>query len=273
MNIADVQSHYTREGLLQVIDAALLAAGQDPMHPDPVALAAVDQFHVRGLRATEEMFERAAFPAGARVLDLGCGIGGAARLLAARYGCKVAGLDLTGVYVEVATELTRRTGQGEQVRFRQGDALHTPFDDRAFDGVYTQHMNMNIADKAGLVAEIRRVLRPGGRLALYEVVAGDGGPLRFPVPWARSAAQSALVHETEFRKLVGGEGLLPLFWEDQTAAGIAFFSDVLERARTRGLPPVGLHLLLGADAQSLFSSMLDNLQQDRIRVVMAVMQG
>ncbi len=101
--------------------------------------------------------------AGDRVLDVGSGLGGPARLIAAQRGCDVTGIDLTPEYVEVAERLTQRTGLGEQVRFVCGDALELPFDDASFDAAITLHVAMNIADRARLYAAIRRVLaRVGG---------------------------------------------------------------------------------------------------------------
>lgn len=88
------------------------------------------------------------------------------------------------------------------MRFQHGDALELPFDDGSFDVVWTQHSSMNIADKRRLYAGFHRVLRPGGRLALFEVVAGLGEPLHFPVPWASGQATSFLLPAEALRQLL-----------------------------------------------------------------------
>lgn len=265
-----ILQHYGADALAERLNAALRQAGHDPASPEAVALAGVDQFHTRGLKATEELFERAAFGSDSHVLDVGCGIGGAARYLASHTGCRVTGLDLTPQYVQLAEELTHRAGLSGRVRFRRGDAQALPFADASFDGGYSQHASMNLPDKPRWLAELRRVLRPGGRLALYEVLAGSGEPLQFPVPWARDPQASFLSDEPDLRAALQAAGLRLEQWEDQTAAATEFFSRLAERLETRGLPPVSLHLLLGGDLQAMAGNMRDNLHAGRLQVVMAV---
>ena len=79
------------------------------------------------------------------------------------YNCQITGIDLTEEYCQVATELASRVGLFDRVRYQQGSALAMPFPDNSFDIAYTQHVAMNIADKAGLYREIARVLKPRGR--------------------------------------------------------------------------------------------------------------
>ena len=116
--------------------------------------------------------EAAAITSTDEVLDVGCGIGGPARFLATKFGCKVTGIDLTPEFIDVARDLNARVGLGDTIDLRVADALDLPFPDASFDVVWTQHVSMNIADKPGLYAELGRVLRPGGRLAFFDVVAG-----------------------------------------------------------------------------------------------------
>lgn len=267
-----VETHYSRRGLTEIIDKALSEAGANVSRPDLEALAGVDHFHTRGLDATREFFQRADFAAGDHILDIGSGLGGPARYLAHSRGCRVTGLDLTPAYCEVAEELTARVGLSEHVRFRQGNALEMPFGDAAFDGAYTQHVNMNIADKPRLIREIRRVLKPGGRLAMFEILAGNGQPLRFPVPWARTADISFLATQDRLRELLTASGFTIEQWEDQTTLATEVYS-TLQELGEEAPPPVGLHLLMGAEMKDMIANYLDNLQQGRLRVLQMVMRG
>lgn len=272
-NSRNIASHYTRADLIRMIDRALLKAGADVEHPDLEALAGVDHFHTRGLDATRELFQQAGFAAGDHVLDIGSGLGGPARYLAHSRGCRVTGLDLTPAYCEAAEQLTARVGLSGQVSFRQGNALETPFVDASFDGVYTQHVNMNIADKPRLIREVRRVLKPGGRLAMFEILAGNSEPLRFPVPWARTPDISFLVTEDTLRNLLTGGGFTVERWEDQTSLTVRVYSDLLAIIAEKAPPPVGLHLLMGDDIKDMLTNYLDNLEQGRLKVLQMVMRG
>ncbi len=187
-----VAEHYTSGDLLNRLRAALRADGIDPDRPTLAALAPYDQFHGRGLEATEELAESLDVAAKHHVLDVGSGIGGPARVIADRFGCRVTGIDLTPEFCAVARHLTRLVGLETRVDFEQGDALAMPFANAAFDGAYSMNVSMNIADKPGLYREIHRVLKLGGWLVLSEIALGPGGPLDYPTPWAASSESSFL---------------------------------------------------------------------------------
>ena len=180
-----VGEHYARGDLAARILEALRAAGKDPDALTTDDLAPIDQLHIRGKEATLELAHRAGLTSGTRVLDIGGGLGGPARTLASEFGCTVEVLDFTEEFCRAGEHLTTRTGLSNQVSFRHGNALEMPYPDARFDVVWTQHSSMNIADKERLYAETQRVLRPGGRLALHEILAGPVSPIHFPVPWAR----------------------------------------------------------------------------------------
>lgn len=263
----DIGTQYGRTGLGEAIVQALRASGKDPEALLPADLAPVDHFHTRGREATLELARRAAIARGARVLDVGGGLGGAARLLAAEHACHVTVLDLTAEFCRVGADLTRRAGLEARVEFRHGDALAMPFPDGAFDVVWTQHSSMNVADKAALYREIRRVLAAGGTLALHEIVAGARQPPHFPVPWARDAAISHLQPPAAVRDLLRGLDFRERDWEDQSAPTLAW----LRERQAAGAPgPLGMHLLLGAELTAMLSNLGRNLAEDRVRVVMAV---
>ena len=172
---SEVSRHYTRGDLLARLEARLREDGCDPARPTFDALAPYDHFHGRGLEATEETADLLEASATDHVLDVGSGIGGPARYVARRFGCRVSGIDLTAEFCEVARHLTSLLGLEGRVSVRQGDALSMPFADAAFDGAYSMNVSMNIADKCALYRQIHRVLKPGARLVLSEVVQGPGG--------------------------------------------------------------------------------------------------
>ena len=182
-----------------------------------------DQLHVRGAEATVELAELAALREGERVLDVGAGLGGPARFLAERFGVDVTGVDVTAAFVQRAEELTQDTRLADRVRFVHADATALPFADNAFDVAWTQHAAMNIADKRALYAELRRT---SGRVALYDAVAGHGGPPEYPLPWAGVPELSFLVTEDELRALLADAGFHPTATRDATDAGRAWLRNL-----------------------------------------------
>ncbi len=260
------EGHYTTSTRHDAVLAAVRQALRPPYRP--ADLAPLDQFHLRGAAATEELAALAGVAAGLEVLDLGSGIGGPARYLAATFGCRVTGIDLSAEYCRIATSLTELVGLGEQVRFQAGDACHLPFPDASFDLVWTQHVVMNIADRPSLYAEMHRVLRPGGKLAMYDVVGGDGTPLQFPVPWARLPGNSFLLDPAATRAVLEECGFHIVQWLDVAGAAKAW----LARPPAGSPSPLGLHLLMGPDFAEMSRNYGQNLKAGRIGLVMAVAQ-
>jgi MPBQ/MSBQ methyltransferase len=252
---------------------ALEAAGHDLDRLSPEILAPIDQFHTTGRAATRELAQLAGLPAGTRVLDVGGGIGGPARTLATEFDCEVTVLDLTAAYCQAAGVLTRRLGLSDRVTFCRGDALAAPFADASFDAVWTQHSSMNVPDKERLYREIHRVLRPGGRLALHEIMAGPNQPVHFPVPWAREPTISFLRPPAEIRALLHDVGFVEVDWVDTTARSLAWFQAWSSRpGPADGSAPLGLHLLLGPDFPTMGRNQVRNLEEDRIAIVQAVLE-
>ena len=264
-----VEKHYGRGRILDSILASLRQMGKDPDHLQPEDLAPVDEFHVRGREATVELAGRGALRPGLRVLDVGCGLGGSARYLAAEQGCQVTGIDLTEEYVDVARDLAKRVGVGDRTRFQQANALALPFADRSFDVAWTQHVQMNIADKAGFYREIGRVTAPGGRFLFHDIFAGNGEPLHFPVPWAEDASISFLATPSEVKTLLADSGFVVRDWVDTTEPSLNWTLGVIERVKTSGLPPLGIHLLMGATAKTKIESVVRNVREGRMVFVQA----
>ncbi|WP_436792902.1 class I SAM-dependent methyltransferase [Actinospongicola halichondriae] len=263
----NVQANYSRGGLQQAVLDALVADGFDPDDLDPDALTPAEEFHTFGRVATIALAEAAAITATDRVIDVGSGLGGPARHLARAHGCHVLGVDLTQELCDVATDLTRRVGLSDQVEIRQGDALALPVPDASFDVVWTQHVSMNIADKARLFQEMRRVVRPGGRLAFFDLLSGPNQPIHFPVPWAEDPSASALATADETRDLVTGAGFEIRLWEDLTAEAVGFYASL-----AAGPSPdrhLGLHLLI-TDMPTKGANLKRNVEEDRLALVRCV---
>ena len=160
--------------------------------------------------------------------------------------------------------LSAKVGLADLVDYRQGDATNLPFDDGVFDVVWTEHVAMNIPDKPRLYEEMHRVLKPGGTLAIYDVLAGPSGAVLFPVPWARTPDTSFLVQPNELRRLLGDAGFTISDWSDTTEAARTWFVSLAEKIRKEGFPVLGFHLLLGADFQAMAQNQGRNLQERRI---------
>jgi MPBQ/MSBQ methyltransferase len=265
-----VQAHYTRSGLGSLILAALEQAGKDLNRLTPEDLAPIDEFHIRGRAATLELARIARVDSTKRVLDVGSGIGGTSRCLAREFGCRVTGIDLTEEYCSAAAVLSDRIGLAELVDYRQGDATSLPFPDASFDIVWTEHAAMNIPDKPRLYEEMHRVLKPGGTLAIYDILAGPSGPVLFPVPWARIPASSFLVTPDELRNLLHEAGFNIEAWLDTTDAARAWFVALAEKIRNEGMPPLGFHILLGSDFQAMAQNQRRNLEDGRIVLAQVV---
>lgn len=241
-----VQAHYGGNDRLARIEAALKAAGKDPLKLTVADLEPYDHLHGRGIVATRELAERAALRPGLRVLDLGCGIGGASRYLTQTCGCVVTGLDLTPEFIAAARTLTERCGLGGRIEFHQGSALDLPFQDGSFDRVWCHNVTMNIPDKKKLASEAARVLVRGGRFVCAEVELGPAGSPIFPLPWANDPSSSFLVTPAEMRAALEGAGLRVIEQRDLTAAVLAFRQEMQARA-ARGEPPLVMNEVIMGD--------------------------
>jgi SAM-dependent methyltransferase len=264
INDSQIEAHYAHDHLYETIIQALANAGISPGNITRKDLAPIDEFHVRGQEVSHELAEAAALQPGMRVLDAGCGLGGACRMLAEEYGCNVTGIDITADYIRTAEQLSQLTGLQHSTRFVQGSVLALPFDNNSFDAVWTQHVQMNIADKKTFYTEIHRVLTTGGRFVYYEILSQDHLPLNYPVPWASDASLSFLVSSQQLQTLLQETGFQRVRVTDETARGIAFFNNLFTRIAQKGLPALGLHLLMGDTALEKLYNLHTNLIEGSI---------
>lgn len=269
-----IADHYASGGLLARLLDALAATGKDIERLTIDDLAPIDELHSRRRAATEELARMLAPASSQHVVDMGSGLGGPSRYLARTFGCTVTGVDLTEEFVAAAQELTRRCGLSGLVSFRQGSVLALPFADASFDLAWSQNVAMNISDRTRWYAEIHRVLKPGGRLALQDVALGESGDPLYPVVWADTPATSFLHAPGETRAMLESAGFRVLAWEDNTDVALAEMdaARASNASRSAGPPVLGMHLVIGAKYREKTRNSERNLREGRTRLINAVLQ-
>ncbi len=267
-----INDQYGQSDLSSVILKALRDAGKDVDALTVEDLSSFDQFHSGGLAATKELASFAGIHEGMQVLDVGSGVGGPARTLASEYGCDVTGIDLTEEYCLAAEMLTARVGLDDKVRFHCGSALEMPFDDESFDLVWMQNASMNIPDKEKLYSEVRRVLRPNGRLATQDVLSGTVTPLHYPVPWADEALLSSVITPQQLQEILSGLGFKQVVWNDVTALGLKVQRERLAAASTAEPTPLSQGAIVKTDMSKTLANMVRNSEEGRTVVITSVFQ-
>ncbi|MGD8815342.1 MAG: methyltransferase domain-containing protein [Anaerolineales bacterium] len=264
-----IRQQYGREDLVERILAALAEAGKnvDALQRDD--LASFEEFHLRARRATRELAHLVELQTGMRVLDIGSGVGGPARTLADEFGCRLATIDLSWEYCRAAHVLDTTVGLADRVSICCADGLATPFEAEAFDVVWMQHVCVNIQEKGRLFEECRRLLFPGGRLAMYEILAGDLHPTHFPLPWANGPDLNFLSTSDQLRYDLQDQSFHELHWEDRTASIIEWGQRALVHKSTR-TAPLGIELVIGDDYAEKTANLLRNLEEGRALVIQTV---
>jgi ubiquinone/menaquinone biosynthesis C-methylase UbiE len=243
-----VARHYAHGSLEETILSALAAAGKDVNRLSPKDLAPVDEFHIGGRQATIAFAQQFGPQAGMRLLDIGCGLGGAARYFASEHGCQVTGIDLSAEYVSVANALALRVGLADRVSCQWGSALALPFAPGSFDGAYMFHVGMNIEDKSGLFREVRRVLTARGVFGIYDVMRLAAGDLHYPVPWTSSSEASFIADAESYRRMLVAEGFEVLNERNRRDFALDLFAQMRARGAAGAPAPLGLHIVMGANA-------------------------
>ncbi len=268
-----VARHYGRKDLGAQILAALKQAGKDIACLDIDDLAEVDEFHLGWRPQTAQLGRDLQLSGTDHVLDIGCGIGGPARYFASQYGCHVTGLDLTPAFIEAARMLTMKCRLGEKVAFEIGSALTMPFVGSCFDAACLIHVGMNIADKSTLFAEAKRVLRPGGRFIVYDVMLVNDVPLTYPMPWSAGPATSFVAGPAAYRQLLEKAGFILEAEQNRRDDVLAAVATMRARMATEGAPILGLHVMMGPEAKLRLQNVLAALEQGHIAPIEMILRA
>jgi len=268
--IKPIHSYYSPNDLYNKIIDGLNEMGKDLSKLVLEDLHPVDEFHIRGTTATNELIELCGFTSDMHILDVGCGVGGSTRRLSHHIGCRVTGIDLSDEYIATAIRLTELFDLQGRVAFHAASALDLPFDDNSFDGVWSIQMGMNVEDKLSWLRELYRVVRPGGRVVLYEVCANKNTPVYFPVPWAQDSSISYLVDPDSFQEVVTAAGFNVDVWNDKTDLAQKAFSGMTKPEGEPTLPALGVHLLVGNDILTKAYNLRRNLDEERVSLIEAV---
>jgi SAM-dependent methyltransferase len=262
-----IAEHWGRGDVYGLIVSALEKAGKPLEGLTVEDLAPVDHYHARGFPATVELADRLPIRPGDHILDIGCGVGGPARYIAQRFGCRVSGLDITEPYVQAANKLTALLRMEGQVQVLLGDGQKLPYGDACFDGAYALHVTMNVADRPRFFAEAWRVLRPGAFFALTEHGLGPQANPHHPVPWSEDGSGAYLVTPQQTQALLQGAGFTGIDVEEAGAKYLAGYKRAVQLAERGQLPPLGVHLLMGENAVLKMSNAGRNIEEGRTRPI------
>ena len=265
MNSTPIHTQYSNGLSRSNIEQALVAADMDLDHLQPADLGLLEDFHTMGRIATSQLANMVDLSAGDEVLDAGSGIGGTARFVADQFRCRVTAIDLTEEYCETARWLNRLVGLDDQISVRRADVTELPFADATFQVAFSQHVQMNVADKARLYQEARRVLVDGGSLAMWDITAGGRGDPDYPLPWADQPELTHLATPDQLRAVVESAGFAVEHWNDLTEQA----ASTMQMLLTLPPNPLGLHAFVPdfADkAQNLTAALTDG----RLRAIQAV---
>lgn len=252
-----------------VIDA-LRAAGRNTDRIAIDDLAGIDEFHALGRSATMALAELAGIEEGAKVIDIGAGLGGPARFLASRFGAQVTAVEPTARFRTACEELTRCAGLSDLVTVVEGTATRLPVLDNSMDVAWMQAVSISVSDKHAMAREISRVLRPGGHLAFFDSTSGRAGEPYFPLPWADGPEASFLVPADELRAAFEGVGFEAQVWNEQEKA----LGEIGQRQFEPSLDPneVGLSLLM-PDFDQRMGNIARSISEGRLRLLQAVLRA
>ncbi|MEH2670852.1 SAM-dependent methyltransferase [Bradyrhizobium japonicum] len=258
-----VADHYARGDLIAAIREGLARIGKTEATVTAEDLAPVDEFHIGGSAATADLAQQLGLSPNDRVLDIGCGLGGPARHIAARHGCLVTGIDLTRDYIAAGNELSEWLQLRDRVSLQHGNALSLPFASGSFSAAYMLHVGMNIADKSALFAEVGRVLRAQARFAIYDVMRTRHGALSYPLPWARTPDANAVTSPGHYRDALSTAGFEVLSDRQRLDVALEYFAR--QRAQVAAGPaPLGVHTLMGARRPEMVRNMSEAISDGRI---------
>lgn len=265
-----IAEHWAKGDIYGLILSALEKAGKSQDGLTIEDLAPVDHFHARGFPATVDLADRLPVKSDHHILDIGCGLGGPARYIATRFKCRATGIDITPAFVDTARKLTALLGLEGQVTIDHGDGQHLPYHDGVFDGAFTQHVTMNVADRARFFSEACRVLKPGAFFALTEHALGPVGNPHHPLPWSMDGSGAYLIAPSQTRALLEAAGFTDICMEDTGEKYLAAYRRVMELAAQGALPPLGVHILMGETAPQKARNAARNIEEGRTHPVQVI---
>jgi ubiquinone/menaquinone biosynthesis C-methylase UbiE len=256
-----VSDQYLHGSLLKTIEAALPDIGKSIDTVTIKDLAPIDEFHIGGPLATESLIEQLNFPKQSYLLDVGCGLGGAARYVASKYQHRVTGIDLTPEYIEAGNTLCQWLALNNDVCLNRGNALTMPYKNASFDGGYMLHVGMNIEDKLSLFTEIYRVLKPGATFGIYDVMREKDGKLMYPVPWATNIKTSKLSTPEQYKQALKRAGFEISQENNRRDFALDFFSQLQKREKSnQKSSPLGLHILMQENTTNKIRNMVNGIK-------------
>lgn len=267
-NNKDISNHYLHGSLLKAIESALPKLGKTTDTVTIEDLALIDEFHIGGRQATENLLNQLNFSNKEHLLDIGCGLGGASRYTSNKYSNRVTGIDLTAEYIETGNVLSQWLNLDKKVNLHQGSALSMPFQDKTFDGAFILHVGMNIEDKTQLFKEIYRVLKPGSLLGIYDIMRNGDGELIYPVPWAANKKNSYVATPSQYKQALEKAGFEVTKENNRRNFALNFFEALKRKTKAAGgPPPLGLHTLMQESTAVKLNNMIDNIVEGYIAPV------
>jgi len=261
----EIAKHYFHGSLLAEIRTALLAQHHSLTELTINDLAAIDEFHVGGRQASEHFFASLHFKANDQVLDIGCGLGGGARLVAEMFQAKVQGIDLNIEYVETGNVISTWLNLANKVQLQQASALTLPFENNNFTKAYMMHVGMNINDKTLLFKEVNRVLKDEGLLGIYDILRFTDKALSYPLPWAENENHSAIANLADYKKALKRTGFEIVAVNNRQQFAVSFFKKLRAKKhleiKTNQQLPLGLHTLMKTNSNLKMANMLSNIEQ------------
>ncbi len=263
-----ISNHYRHGDLLQAIQEAITLLGKTFDDISIEDLAPVDEFHIGGRMATQNLLDQLNISEQHHILDVGCGLGGAARFVSNTYNNPVTGIDLTPEYIDTGKALCEWVKLENNVNLYHGNAMAMPFRDESFDGGYMLHVGMNIEEKDLLFTEIFRVLRRGTIFGIYDVMRIEEGELTFPVPWATDKSISKLSTPSQYIEALVNAGFEVSKENNRRDFALEFFRKRSEKLEdSGGPPPLGLHTLMKESSPIKIQNMVDNIKASYIAPV------